>query len=190
MSAQLVFGRGRGGRGAGGAGGGVRNKNNRNRGGNNNYQTPKVYKSSVSEIAHDTFNVGQSKYAAQFGRSRKNVANYLQKTITDEGYLVAQAVRTGEEQEVTLPPDVDPNDQDAVRVRNVKVNAAAKRMGKLDAANKRGFAIVYDQCSPGVRDKLEASESRAAIESGQLLHELIGAIERICVGFDDHKKTV
>ena len=63
---------------------------------------------------------------------------------------MAQAVRTGEEQEVTLPPDVDPNDQDAVRVRNVKVNAAAKRMGKLDAANKRGFAIVYDQCSPGV----------------------------------------
>jgi hypothetical protein len=37
------------------------------------------------------------------------VANYLQRTIVDEGYLVAQTVRTGIQQVIALPPVVDPN---------------------------------------------------------------------------------
>ena len=189
MSAQLTFGKGRGKGGAGGGGGGAGrfNSNNRNRGFN---QAPKAYKSSVSEIADDTFNVGLNKYAAQFGTSRRNVANYLQKTLHDEGYLAAQAVRTGKKQSIPMPPPADLDDADAVRIRNVLVDAAGRRIGKLDAATKRGFAIVYDQCSPGVRDKLEASENWSSIETEQSLQGLINAIERVCVGFDDHKQTM
>jgi hypothetical protein len=47
---------------------------------------PKGYKSAISEIATDTFNTGQNKFAAQFTQSRKNVANYLQQTLANEGY--------------------------------------------------------------------------------------------------------
>jgi hypothetical protein len=36
------------------------------------------------------------------------VANYLQRTL-DEGYLVAQTVRTGEKQIIELPATVNPN---------------------------------------------------------------------------------
>ena len=188
MSQQLALGRNRGG-GGGGAGGGAARNRNRIKGLFHS-NAAKAYKSSVKEIENDTFNVGLNKYAAQFGTSRKNVANYLQKTISEEGYLVAQAVRTGKKQEVKLPPAADANDADAVRIRNVQVDAAGKRMVKLDASLKRGFAVVYDQCAPGVRDKLEASNDWEAIQGEQSLHQLIKAIERICVGFDDHKQTV
>jgi hypothetical protein len=49
----------------------------------------KGFKSAISEITQDTFNMGQNKFAAQFTQSRKNVANYLQRTLASEGYLVA-----------------------------------------------------------------------------------------------------
>jgi hypothetical protein len=55
----------------------------------------KAYESSIAEIANDTFNMGQNKFAAQFMQSRKNVSNYLQCTSMAEGYLVAEMVCTG-----------------------------------------------------------------------------------------------
>ncbi len=55
--------------------------------------TLKAYKSAISEIAEHTFNTGQNKYAAQFTRSREDIANYVQRTSTDEGYLVAETIR-------------------------------------------------------------------------------------------------
>ena len=52
---------------------------------------------------------------------------------------------------------------------------------------KKGFATVYDQCSQEVRDKLESSDGWETVQTDQSLHELILKIERICVGFDNHK---
>ena len=67
----------------------------------------KAYKSTISKIALHTFNTGQNKYAAQFTQWRDKVANYLQQTSTDEGYLVAKTIQTGKEQSIPLPPPVD-----------------------------------------------------------------------------------
>jgi hypothetical protein len=91
---------------------------------------------------------------------RKNVANYLQRTAADEGYLVAETVRTGKEQIIALLPAVDPNAADADDqkiIREEAVRAIAKRKATLHNALKKGFATIYDQCSLEVRDKLEAS---------------------------------
>ena len=55
---------------------------------------------------------------------------------------------------------------------------------------KRGFATLYDQCSQDVKDKLEASERWVDTQAAQSLHELVKKIERICMGFDDHKQEV
>jgi len=41
-----------------------------------------------------------------------------------------------------------------------------------------------------VRDKLKASKDWATIEQEQSLHNLITQVEKICVGFDDHKQDV
>ncbi len=109
----------------------------------------KGFKSAISEIAHETFNMGQNKFAAQFTQLRKNVANYLQHTASSEGYLVAKTVRMGKKQLIVLPPAVNENatnvkDQSIIRAEEVKT--VAKRHLKLEGALKKGYATVYDQC--------------------------------------------
>ena len=61
---------------------------------------------------------------------------------------------------------------------------------KLDSVLKKGYATVWDQCPQEVRNKLEVSDDWERTQREQLLHNLIGKIERICVGFDDHKQEI
>ena len=99
----------------------------------------------------------------------------------------------GKEQIIALPPAVNPNAVDADDQKIIweeAVRAIAKRKVKLDNALKKGFATVYDQCSLEVRDKLEASDEWDRVQREQSLHDLISKIERICVGFDNHKQEV
>jgi len=89
-------------------------------------------------------------------------------------------------------PTVDPNDSDADDQRIIRaeeVKTIAKRRLKLSESLKKGYATVYDQCSREVRDKLKGTDDWESIQKDQLLHELINKIERICVGFDDHKRS-
>jgi methionine synthase II (cobalamin-independent) len=153
----------------------------------------KGFKSAISKIANDTFNTGQNRFAAQFTQSRKNVANYLQRTASDKGYLVAETVRTGKLQTIALPPPIDMLASDAKDqkiIREEAVRAIAKRKAKLDSALKKGYATIWDQCSLEVRNKLEASDDWERTQREQSLHKLISKIERICVGFDDHKQEI
>ena len=101
----------------------------------------KGYKSAISEIATETFNTGQNKFAAQFTQSQKIVANYLKHTSANKGYLVAKTVRTGREQIIKLPPAINPNaanadDQRIIRAEEVKM--IAKRRLRLAESLKKG----------------------------------------------------
>jgi hypothetical protein len=145
----------------------------------------------ITEIATNTFNTGQNRFAAQFTQSRKYVANYLQQTAADKGYLVTETVRTEKEQLIALPPAINPNVADAVDQKIIQdevIRDIAKQKAKLDSVLKKGYATVWDQCSQEVRDKLESSNNWDKIQREQLLHHLINKIKRICVGFDDHKQ--
>ncbi len=121
----------------------------------------KAYKSSIPGIEEHTFNTGQNKFAAQFTQSRENVANFLQQTATDEGYLVAETVRTGKQQTIDLPPPIDGNDPDAddLKIAHAEeVKSLAKRQLKLEESLKKGYMTVYSQCAEEVRDKLKSSD--------------------------------
>ena len=75
----------------------------------------------------------------------------------DEGYLVAETVRTGKQQMIDLPPPIDGNDPDADDleiVRAEEVKSVAKRWLKLEKLLKKGYGTVYSQCAEEVRDKL------------------------------------
>jgi hypothetical protein len=52
----------------------------------------KSHKLAISEIANNTFDTGHDKFMAQFIESQKNIANYLQRSLAAEGYLVADTV--------------------------------------------------------------------------------------------------
>ena len=161
------------------------------RGGGDNFDKP--FRSTTVGIEKWTFNTGQNKYAAQFALHREEVANYIQRTLADEGYLVAQTIRNGKKQSIPLPPPVDPNDpdkEDLEAIRNEDVKSVAKRRQKLKESLLKGYATVYAQCSQGVRDKLKASKDWETVEQDQSLHDLISQVERICVGFNNHKQDV
>ena len=153
----------------------------------------KAFKSPIVDIASNTFNTGQSKFAAQFTQSRKYIAGYIQRSVGKESYLVAQTIRTGVLQTIDLPPPVpenDPEDDDLIIVREEVVRAVAKRCITLNQDLKKCLATVYDQCSQELRDKLESSDGWETVQTDQSLHQLILKIERICVGFDDNKQEV
>jgi hypothetical protein len=121
----------------------------------------KAFWSSTWRIEKWTLNTGQNKFAAQFTLSCEEVANYIQRTLADEGYLVAETIRSGEKQSILLTPPVDPNDPnkldlEAIRAEDVKT--VAKRRQKLRELLMKGYATVYGQCSQEVRDKLKISK--------------------------------
>ena len=100
--------------------------------------------------------MGQSKFAAQFTQSKKNIASYVQNSVGKEAYLVAQTIRTGVLQTINLPPPVpanDPESDDLIIVREEVVRAVPKRGVTLNQDLKKVFTTVYDQCSQEVRDK-------------------------------------
>ena len=119
MQVKKEFRGGRGGQGYGG--GGYRER------------TPfvsKAFKSPIVEITSDTFNTVQSKFAAQFTLSRKNIASYFQRRVETKAYIVAQIIRIGVLQTIDLPPPVAANDPEAdylVIIREEVVRAVTKR---------------------------------------------------------------
>ena len=120
------------------------------------------------------FNTGQNKFAAQLMQTRENVANFLQRTAHDEGYLVAETVRTRKQQTIDLPPPIDENDPDAEDLKIVRaeeVKSVAKRRLKLEESLKKGYVTVYSQCAEEVRDKLKSSDDWERIQKAQSLHE-------------------
>ncbi len=107
--------------------------------------------------------------------------------------MVAETVRTGKKQIIELPPAVDPNvadvdNQNIIRVEEGKL--VAKRRQKLEESLKKGYATVYDQCSREVCNKLENTVNWDKTQKEQSLHKLIQKIERMCVGFNNHKQVV
>jgi hypothetical protein len=147
----------------------------------------------ILEIAEHTFNTGENKYAAQFTRSREEVANYLQCTSAEEGYLVAETVRTRKQQLIPLPPPIDSNVEDKADLEIIwaeDVETIVKRRQKLQELLKKGYATVYGQYSQEVRNKLKSTENWEVTQKEQSLHTLISEVEKICVGFDNHKQEV
>ena len=108
----------------------------------------KAFKYPIVEIASDTFNTGQSKFAAQFPQSRKNIVSYIQRSVGKEAYLVAQTIRTGFLQTINLPlpvPANDPEADDLIIIREEVVRVVAKRRITLNQYLKKVFAKLYDQ---------------------------------------------
>ena len=54
---------------------------------------------------------------------RKNIANYLQQTAADEGYIIAKMVRTGKACMIPLPPPMDENGADANNQKIIRKEA-------------------------------------------------------------------
>ncbi len=75
-------------------------------------------------------------------------------------------------------------------IRNEEIKSVVKRQQKLGELLKKGFVMVYEQCSREVKEKLENTKNWEGIQREQCLHSLTQKIKCICVGFDNHKQDV
>jgi hypothetical protein len=102
-------------------------------------------------------------------------------------------MRTGRKQMINLPSAIDPNNlelEDKKIIQAEEVKTIAKRRLKLKDSLKKGYAMVYDQCSQEVQDNLKSTDNWERMRKEQSLHKLIQKIQQVCVGFDDHKQEV
>jgi hypothetical protein len=70
------------------------------------------------------------------------VANYMQRTAAEEGYLVAEMVRTGKAQTIALSPPVNASaadEEDQLYIQEETIRVIAMRKAKLDGALKKGY---------------------------------------------------
>ena len=119
------------------------------------YPPQKTYVSPVAGVENDTFNTGHLKFASQFKTSKRNIANFVKRSLTYEGHIVAKTIKTGKVQTVELPPAITEGVTDEEKAkavdanvfRNAQIAAMGKRSFNLEEALNKGFAIVYDQCS-------------------------------------------
>ena len=76
---------------------------------------------------------------------------------TDESFLVDQTIRMGREESIKRPDAAAAGGVGAVLKRIEEVKHIAKKQMKLKASVKKGFTIVFNQCSLQVKTKLEAT---------------------------------
>ena len=117
---------------------------------------PKIYISPITEIARATFNTGHSKFMSQFKTSRRDVTDYLQRTL-EHGHDMAMTLITGEEQTIELPSRIDKTSfteeqvkagelDDMKLTRTGMVATMAKGQTNLKRNMKKGFTTVISQC--------------------------------------------
>ena len=81
--------------------------------------------------------------------------------------------------------------EDQKIIRDKKdVKTIANRRLKLEDALKQGYRMILHQCLQEVKDKLKVSNDWEQVQCNQSLHKLIQRVERICIGFNDHKQEV
>jgi hypothetical protein len=178
----------------------------------------KGYRTTTPGIESATFDTGSVNDAATFTKTKETLQLYVTKEC-QEGALVAEAIRTG--QQVTVPtpallpaPPAAPAapaadaDQDVlaahaaamavfqqeqqrhaddVIMRNAEVARVPKRREALTKGVQKAFVILQEQCSPAVKEKLKGHEDWERVERDYSLHELIGMIRDVCVGFASHE---
>ena len=173
---------------------GRRNDNRRNRHRwNQGQQQGGKFKGKTKEIELDTFdNTGQHD-AAQFNKSLKNIADYLQ---LNHGNNVSKAVRNLTPVNIAIPHqpvgEIDPND-DTKRLPVTEValylwkREHTKAQDQLDKYNKnkaKAYIIVFHQCFPSLKNDLKASDTFAAIRSAQDVIGLLKLVQSLCCSYD------
>ena len=143
------------------------------------------FKGKTKEIEQDTFDNTSQHDAAQFNKSLKNIADYLQ---LNHGNDVSEAVRNLTPVNIAIPrqPMGAINPSDATKrlpVTEVDLylwkrehTKAQDRQDKYDENMAKAYIIVYHQCSPSLKNNLEASDTFATIRSAQ---DVIGLLKLI-----------
>jgi hypothetical protein len=172
-------------------------KKNRYRFNNRGNQATKTsYKSKVAELEDEIFNIGASRDPAKFSKLLKSIENYIQKnykTCNDIVKAIQQLKRP------TLDYPRQPTraehtkkdgtlDEDAFDMAKFAWKEDYKGMkygkDKYNDNKSNAWALIYDQCSPELKNKLKGTSRYDKAKAGNNVIKLPTIIRGYCCQFD------
>jgi hypothetical protein len=131
------------------------------------------YKSAVVGLKNDTFDVGAWSDPAKFSKSLRNIKNYKQKTYKEPDNIVKTIQQMKKADLAYYPakpkkddpeclddsgsPDPDAFEM-AVFAWKEDYKSMKYRMERYKGNKSNAWALIYDQCSPELKNKLEGME--------------------------------
>jgi len=164
---------------------------------NRGNQTTKTnYKSKVTELEDEIFDVGASSDPAKFSKLLKSIENYIQKnykTCNDIVKAIQQLKRPtlAYLKQPTKAQYTDANgdfDDDAFEMAKFAWKKDYKgmkhRMDKYNDNESNAWALIYNQCSPELKNKLEGTSGYDNAKSSNDIIKLLTMIRGYCCQFD------
>ena len=201
MSGRQAAEAGRGG-GRGGSRGGRGRSGGRGRGFS---KKKKKHAPATTELSEAIFDCGKPGDVALFEKSKKAIVNYLRMSTGKEAPLAAQAIEQMAMIDVPqppMPPQIpDPNQPNAnppVMIDDIagriiwegELKGLAGRRNNLADRLIQAYAIIWDQCSPTVKSKLEQLDNYDQVALNKDPVELLDEIKNIICGRERHKPPV
>ena len=174
----------------------ARRKNHRfgNRAGQSGQKS--TYKSKVIGLEEDTFDVGASSDPAKFIKSLKSIKNYIQKTYKMPDDIV-KAIQQMKRPTLSYPDkptkaecvdDQGNLDEDEFEMAKFTwkedYKAMRVRKDKYNENESNAWALIYDQCAPELKNKLEGTVDYITCKNKNDVVSLISMIRSYCCQFD------
>ena len=157
-----------------------------------------TYKSKVQGLENDTFDVGASSNPAKFSKLLKNIENYIQKTYKDPDDMV-KTIQKMKKVSLSFPVRLKKNDEDccddngdpdsdafnmAIFAWKEDYKSMKLRMDKYKGHESNAWALIYNQCSPELKNKLDGTEGYDGAKSTNDVAKLLTTIRGYCCQFD------
>ncbi len=157
-----------------------------------------MYKSKVQGLENDNFDVGASSNPAKFSKSLKNIENYIQKTYNDPDDMV-KTIQQIKRVICNYPekpkktdaaccnangdPDPDMFEMAVFTWKEV-YKSMKSRMDKYKGNESIAWALIYDQCSTELKNKLKGMQGCNTAKSENNVAKLLMMIRGYCCQFD------
>ncbi len=156
------------------------------------------YKSAVVGLKNDTFDVGAWSDPAKFSKLLRNIENYIQKTYKEPNDIVKtiQQMKKADLTYLAKPKKDEPEclddsgnpDPDAfeMAVFAWKEDYKSKkyRMERYKGNKSNAWALIYDQCLPELKNKLEGTKGYDNVKRTNDMAKLLIMIRGYCCQFD------
>ncbi len=159
------------------------------------------FKRKTPGIKHDIFDKAGVHDAANFHRTLKHIVDHLQLTCGNE---VCKAICTMTPVVINIPPVPkgmkDPNDStgqtilpvDDITIYLWKENhkKASAKLDKYEVDMARAYIIIFHQCTPSLKNELEATDTFPAICVAQDPIALLKLIQSLCCSYNTKTQSV
>ncbi len=156
------------------------------------------YKSAVVGLENNTFNVGAWSDPAKFSKLLRNIKNYIQKTYKEPDDIVKtiQQMKKADLAYPAKPKKDDPEclddsrnpDPDAFEMAvftwKEDYKSMKYRMERYKRNESNAWALIYDQCLPELKNKLEGTEGYDNAKRTNDMAKLLIMIRGYCCQFD------